>query len=896
MSPVTAPAEPSGRAGPRPAGPLLLGIRHHGPGSARAVAEALADYKPDCVLIEGPVDADALIGLAGREDLEPPVAILAYRENDPRTSAFWPLAGFSPEWVALRYAVDQGTAVGFCDLPSTVALALQQPGSDGQDAPEPPRAGELPPSGGVLPALTPPGSTAPPASGLNPSAGPGEPHAAASPTPEPGAPGKAVSPEPGAPETQVGPDEPSNPSRPEAPSDPIALLAAAAGHEDPESWWEDAVELRREHGGDVLDVFAAVAEAMAEVRRAVPVGEYDLVREAHMRTVLRARIAEGYERIAVVCGAYHVPALGLDSAADTEPGAHTGAESEPDPTLPAAPAPKRRKAAKPATTSAAADRAVLARIPKPTKANAAALTWVPWTYTRLSYHSGYGAGINAPGWYHHVFQCEDQTAQRWLVSVARLLREERHPVSSAQLIEADRLAETLAQLRGRPAPGLAELTEAVKAILCEGREEPLALIGRELIVGDVLGSVPADTPTVPLAADLDRQARKLRVPKSAAAKEYHLDLRTPNDLARSKLFHRLNLLGIDWAVPAGATSTGTFRESWQVLWEPMFEVALAEASCWGGTVAAASTAKALAKAAESSTLGSLTVIVERCLTAGLPEAVGPLTVLLRDRAALDHDLTDLATALPPLANMLRYGDVRGVREDEDSARSLGAVVESIGVRLAIGLPRACTGIDDSEAQLLGPMLAKVHAAIQILDPDGEPGRSVRGPWFAALHRLADMRTAHGLPAGRAVRLLADSGELDRAELTGKLGRALARGTEPAAAAAWLDGFLAGTGQILVHDAALLALIDTWLCELPEDLFVTVVPLLRRTFGTFSPGERRAIGGRVRRLGAGSARRSGSDIGSEPGGDEVQVADAQWAGATGPVVHLLLTGRPLEGDR
>jgi len=64
------------------------------------------------------------------------------------------------------------------------------------------------------------------------------------------------------------------------------------------------------------------------------------------------------------------------------------------------------------------------------------------------------------------------------------------------------------------------------------------------------------------------------------------------------------------AVPAGATSTGTFRESWQVLWEPLFEVALAEASCWGGTVAAASTEKALAKAAESTTLGSLTVIVE----------------------------------------------------------------------------------------------------------------------------------------------------------------------------------------------------------------------------------------------------------------------------------------------
>lgn len=841
-------------------GTLLLGIRHHGPGSARAVAEALAEYKPDCVLIEGPADADQLLGLLAREDLEPPVAILAYREADPRTSAFWPLAGFSPEWVALRYAVDQGVAAGFFDLPSSATLAWQQ--SDPQGAPavagDSPGAAEFPHpvAGPVIPDVSDkPG-------GLVVTIRPDvtEPYAAPGPLGDP--PG-AAAPEPG----------PPNPPDPHA--DPIALLAGAAGHDDPETWWEDAVELRRERGGQVREVFAAVAEAMAEIRRDLPIAEFDLIREAHMRTVLRARIAEGYERIAVVCGAYHVPAL--TAGPEREPAAPAGAGT--------------RSAARKSGGAVAADRALLARIPKPTKANAVALTWVPWTYTRLSYHSGYGAGINAPGWYHHVFQCEDQTAERWLVSVARLLREERHPVSSAQLIDASRLAETLAQLRGRPAPGLAELTEAVRAILCEGREEPLALVGRELIVGDVLGTVPSDTPTVPLAADLARQAKRLRVPRSAAAKEYHLDLRTPNDLARSKLFHRLDLLGIDWAVPAGAASTGTFRESWQVLWEPMFEVALAEASCWGGTVEAASTAKALAKARESSTLGSLTVIVERCLTAGLPDAVGPLTELLRHRAALDHDLTDLATALPPLANILRYGDVRGVRDDEEGARSLGAVVESIAVRLAIGLPRACTGVDDNEAQVLGPLLARVHAAIQILDPAGEPGRSVRGPWFAALHRLADLETAHGLPVGRAVRLLADSGELDRAELAAKLGRALARGTEPAAAAAWLDGFLAGTGQVLVHDATLLGLIDRWMCGLPDDLFTAVVPLLRRTFGTFSAGERRAIGGRVGNLGT---RPGGAEPGA--GEDSAPAADPAWAAATTPVVHLLLTGHHQKADR
>ena len=32
-----------------------------------------------------------------------------------------------------------------------------------------------------------------------------------------------------------------------------------------------------------------------------------------------------------------------------------------------------------------------------------AATWVPWTYGHLTYASGYGAGINSPGWYHHLW-------------------------------------------------------------------------------------------------------------------------------------------------------------------------------------------------------------------------------------------------------------------------------------------------------------------------------------------------------------------------------------------------------------------------------------------------------------------------------------------------------------
>jgi hypothetical protein len=61
----------------------VYGIRHHGPGSARSLVAALDAYGPDQVLIEGPADADPVIGWAASEHTVPPVALLAYAPDKP---------------------------------------------------------------------------------------------------------------------------------------------------------------------------------------------------------------------------------------------------------------------------------------------------------------------------------------------------------------------------------------------------------------------------------------------------------------------------------------------------------------------------------------------------------------------------------------------------------------------------------------------------------------------------------------------------------------------------------------------------------------------------------------------------------------------------------------------
>ena len=103
---------------------------------------------------------------------------------------------------------------------------------------------------------------------------------------------------------------------------------------------------------------------------------------------------------------------------------------------------------------------------------------------------------------------------------------------------------------------------------------------------------------------------------------------------------------------------------------------------------------------------------------------------------------------------------------------------------------------------------------------------------------------HGLVCGRAARLLLDATALTAAEAARLLGRTLSAGESPARAATWVEGFLSGSGLVLVHDDQLWGVLDRWVSLLPEERFTEVLPLLRRTFSTFGAPERRALGDRA----------------------------------------------------
>lgn len=717
------------------------GIRHHGPGCAASLRRALLDLQPDCIIIEGPTGAEELLQYMKSADMCPPVALLTYSTESPRLSLFHPFAVFSPEWQAILYAHETSVPVRFMDLPPAISLAIRKKQEEkaqetAQTTPEPEKSSE--------------GTT------------------------------------------EENPTPPSS----DISLDPLDWLAQTAGYSDGESWWNHMVEER----GDGTDLFEAITHAMTELRQNAPArsAEYEAreaMREAHMRLEIKQAQKDNFKRIAVVCGAWHVPALQQE-------------------------------------TSASADKEILKGLPKIKTQT----TWTPWTYQHLSAPSGYAAGIMAPGWYEYLWQVSqnhDQRAIGWFVRIARLLRQHELDCSSAHLIESARLADTLAAMRERPAPGLTELNEAALSVICNGNEAPMQLIKQELMIGNVLGNIPADVPTVPLQQDLQAQQKSLRLKPEALRKEIDLDLRRENDLARSHLLHRLNLLGIEWGTlpRAGQRAKGTFHEYWSLAWQPAFEVDIILASRYGYSVATAATALCTEKAKTATRLTELTELMDKVLLADLPEAVKTVTAELQERSVGSADPIDLLAALPALANVYRYGNVR-----KTDVAMVAHLFDNMLQRAVIALPLAVSNINADAAESVRNTLLAADRAINLRGSEEQTTA-----WQQALQQITLAQSTAALLRGTSCRLLLDSSVYTVDQAATQLGLNLSSGAQAEQAAQWLDGFLNRNATILLHNDNLWALIDEWLSTLSDEHFIHVLPLVRRTFSQFEAADRRDLG-------------------------------------------------------
>lgn len=688
--------------------PSYYGIRHHGPGSARSLLNALYRQKPDVILIEGPPDAQSILKSLVNPKMKPPIALLVYATDDASQASYFPFAEFSPEYQAVLYSHKMEIPMHFMDLPQAYMMLLRER-----------EIYELIEEG----------------------------------------------------------------------FDPLHQLAQADGYDDAERWWDAMVEQRQ----DSSDLFDALHEAMVVLREEIGSPyPHESYREAYMRRVIHQANADGYTNIAVVCGAWHIP--GLKGLAYTK-----------------------------------ADADLLDGLEQVD----VSATWVPWTYSRLSRQSGYGAGVQSPAWYQFLWGTDDPAtlSAGWITRVAQHLRQNDLDASTAQVIDAVRLVDTLVAMRGRTFPDLHDMNEAALSVLCHGNDVPMQIIHRDLIVGRAMGTVPDDVPTVPLQRDFHREVERLNLIISEDQTDILLDLREPLERDISRLLVRLQILGIEWG---NCNETDIVYELWTLEWDPAYVIYLIEKSAWGNTIESASTDYVLHLAQQITALPDLTALIVDVLKADLTRAIPLLIQSLENQTSTVGDIGELMNALPALVNAVTYGDTRQTHKD-----ALRRVVDSMYSRVMIGLPSECQSLDTNEALKMVKAIISCDVALRLLDD-----AYLLADWYPLLERLGTQAGVHGLVRGRCYRILLDADEIEKSEAVRQMKLALARMVPPPESADWLRGFLEHSAMVLIYDDLLLNVIDDWLTGLQVDDFEMILPLLRRTFSSFEVTEIKNIGRRV----------------------------------------------------
>ncbi len=711
----------------------ILGIRHHGPGSAALLRKALDLLGPACVLVEGAPEGDELIQYVAEPDLKPPVAMLLHAAEEAELASFMPFAEFSPEWQALQWALQHKRPVRFCDWPAAVSLAQK----------------------------------------------------------------KAA-------------EEHSQTETPQLRADALDLLANAAGYEDGETFWNGLIEQHADSGQNALSVFASIENAMTEVRaqensaaQSPEEATRNSQREAFMRSSIRTALKEFDGKIAVVTGAWHVGALRqLDNASD--------------------------------------DRALIKDLAR-VKIEA---TWVPWTDSRLSAFSGYGAGVISPGWYRHLWSLytrkkmagAEEFASVWQSRTAFRLREEGFSAPTASAIEATRLALGLAAIRDLPMPGLAEMREASLAAMCDGNPVPLAMLERKLYIGERVGEIGDHIPQNPLARDLADWQRKTRLKPQDLELEIKLDLRSEAGLLKSTLLHRLNLIDVPWGKLRDAQAgRGTFREVWVIEWEPSYSVSLAAALVYGVTIEQAAANATVKKAYETTSITELAGLIQSALVADLPETAASCILQFQSVAVSSSDLTDLMNAVSPLVRVLRYGTAR--RLPEDALRSL---ILSISVEINAGVRIGSRGLDEATATARIVAMEAYDEALRLFADE-----ALTASWRNELARIVTDDQVTPAIAGLCLRRLHDVRVWEPDRVAAEFARHTGS-RQPKESGAFLEGFLRGGSEVLLQDEPLLQLLDAWLCDLSEADFTESLPLLRRSMSSFDTVARRRLLERVRR--------------------------------------------------
>jgi hypothetical protein len=710
-------------------------VRHLSPAAAHHLHAVLEGMRPTAVLVEGPSDATDQIKHLVHKETRPPLALLAYTRERPVRSILYPLAAYSPEWVALTWAVRNKAEVRFIDLPAAVFLELHRVREDEDAKPQAAKVSE---------------------------------------------------------HTRAYLD------------DPYDAIAQLCGDPDHETWWERHFE----HTTDPASYVRQIYEFGRGLRdlRDLSNDDENLVREAYMRRCIREVHDDGHQpdETLVVCGAFHASAL----TADLPP---------------------------------MSDKEVKA-LPR----TEASLTLMPYSYYRLSSQSGYGAGNHAPAYYQRLYEERrdgqpERLSARFLSELCHAMRRAGQIRSAAEVIEAVRLAGSLAALSDASAPCLRDLRDAATTCLGRGEIDAIRPHLSEVEIGTAVGKLPKGISRTSIQDDFYLRLEELNLEKyqTEKAQELTLDLRENRfvkgadaafrDLNRSTFLHRLGVLGIQFGEKQrSGQDQATWKEVWKVRWTPESEIQLVEGSLLGDTVEMAAAVRLAQQLDACERIDEAAGIVQQAAECQLADALDIAQQRLQAMAVEATGFVQLAGAVHSLAEVVRYGSVRKV--DPEPLKPLMA---QLFLRATMSVRDACLCDDATAREQMKPALLHLH---DVARENPELVDVVR--WNGELDGIAATDSLNAYLSGFVMGLILPRIEED--VLAREVSRRLSPGIAPDVGAAWFEGLMQYNREALFSRMALWRQLDAYVLALDEDGFRKALVPLRRAFGDFAPGQVRRV--------------------------------------------------------
>ena len=781
------------------AGVHLVPIRHHSPACALALSALLEEVRPATVLIEGPVEYAALLPSLQNPRTVPPVALLSLGE---RTASYYPLAEFSPEWVALRWAGEHGAEAVFIDR----SARLREDDDPRSDT----RGGAR---GAVARTLQ------------------AERHLARS---------RSL--------------------------DALARRLGCRDHDEVwEHLFEDRATADIRSWRDFFsDTLAWAGLARLDIEREVLDTDGTHAREAVMAAALRRHLPEssastgadgkGFEApaapVAVVTGGFHTMAL-LDCLDATEHAAWLP-EAQPQPGGPA-------WLIRYDYARLDALRGYGAGMPSPG-------LWQRAWRARTGAGPLAGSGTGSRRAKRRTARAAPESAgaarafaTTVVIDVATALRGLGEPLGTAQVLATVEQAIRLAALRGRAWPGRCDILDALTSCLVKdetGLSGNLGAAVASVLAASDVGEVPEGIATPPLVRQVRDRLRAARfIIDDSVEHRVSLDTsRRPRHRERRELLARLRFVGsgfahqISGADLVSGTGMGQFLEEWVYSWTPMVEAALVRMAQEAPDLDVLVRTRLAQRLTGELNAEALVALVSELAVMGLGTEAGDVCDRLENSLGRLSDLGELVEALHRLAGLIESTSRLRLNDAGARIRSILHRGDAMIARCVSDL----VGLEDQEATGAVDALISVRdLIIRSAGDDERADEAAQGAGFGAVLREIEVlrrnRDAAASLVGCATGIAASVRVLSEEEAVHAVLTHLAVGADPARAADFIVGLVRTAPDVLLRSPDAVEAVTGALTRLDDRAFVAALPDLRRAFTTLRPMETHRLAGMVAQL-------------------------------------------------